>query len=247
MNADNFKNSMKSLNLMEFHRNKTLIILRSNREYFNELAENNFTRSRLASLGFSPDNFTFRKTFHLLYNKLFKLTPNVRTKYEQFLAKAKPNTSTKLICLQIRVGGLRMNGVLDNVEFTSKDAPQAMWSFVENNFVTRLKNQSLQYNIFLSTDTQAVEDEAIKRFGDKLVVNHGKHVHIDNIELNTGGKECGDAARTILDFHCMRECDMAVVSAGSQYGQFALMQREKLENGSFYTFMLPNTFLELKK
>jgi hypothetical protein len=112
---------MRTLNLFEFHKDKKLIILRSNREFLYELVQNNLTIPRLAELAES-------------------------------------------VC------------------------------------------------IFLTTESEKVQNDSIAEYGDKLVINKGKVGHIDSILLHTGKDECGDISRTILDFHCIQNCDMAIVS-----------------------------------
>jgi hypothetical protein len=164
MNHYEFKTNMTRLDLIEFHKDKKLIILRSNREYFNEWSQNKLIFPRLVELGFDPKNFTFSQMMFPFYNRLFKLSPYLQPKYSEFLKKAKPSGETKLICIQIRVGGYAMNDYIEPIRSTPEDA-KLMWDFIKNNFIDKLRESSTDYRIFLTTDSQKIQDDAKKSMG----------------------------------------------------------------------------------
>ncbi len=240
-NDEEFKKSMEDFDLINFHSDKKLIILRTNREYLSELARNRLVRPRLIQLGFQPESFTFSKTIPSFYKKLFKLSPNLEPQLQEFLRRAKPNNQTKLVCMQIRVGGHDMQTFTDPNRSNARDV-KLMWSFMRTKFTDSLEEQSVDYRIFLTTDNQTVQDEALQEYGHKLIVNRGKTGHMDNIALHSGGSECGDISRTIVDFHCLEHCDMAIVTSISQFGVYGLWVRPRIEPGSFYRYQSGQLF-----
>jgi hypothetical protein len=233
-----FRDSMRTVNLFELHKETELIIVRSNREYFTQWSQNKFVNPRLPQLGFDSKNFTFSQTLHFFYNRLFNFSPLLQPKYEQFLKKAKPSAESKLICMQVRVGGYFMNGFVDPIRSRADDV-KLMWDFVKRNFTAKLDANSTEYRIFLTTDNERVKKNALAEYGNKLIINEGKAGHIDRWAGHMGDDECGDistSAMTILDFHCMQHCDMAIVTGSSRFGRFALVNREHLEKGSYFCY-----------
>ena len=99
-----FKASLAKFEFTKLKESKQLLILHSNRNYFETIAKNPLYTKRLVELGFDPDHLDLPYTFRTLYNKLFKLSPHVKRRYDEFLKIARPTSKTKLICAQIRIG-----------------------------------------------------------------------------------------------------------------------------------------------
>ena len=77
--------------------------------------------------------------------------------------------------------------------------------------------------IFISTDNEQVHKDALTEFGSNLIVfNEGPFVHYDFLE-NTQ-EDCTSSEKSILDFHSLQNCDMAVISR-SQFGRIGLWNR----------------------
>ena len=103
-NDDEFKRQLQRIDLFNLKRTKQLLILHSNRNYFETIAKNPLYTKKLVELGFDPDHLDLPYTFRTLYNRLFKLSPHMQRKYDEFLKIARPTPKTKLICAQIRIG-----------------------------------------------------------------------------------------------------------------------------------------------
>ena len=100
-----FKASLAKFEFTKLKESKQLLILHSNRNYFETIAKNPLYTRKLVELGFDPDHLDMPYTFRTLYNKLFKLSPHMQRKIDKFLKIARPTSKTKLICAQIRIGG----------------------------------------------------------------------------------------------------------------------------------------------
>ena len=83
---------------------------------------------------------------------------------------------------------------------------------------------SHNYKIFVTTDDEDVEKEALEQFGSsQLVINSGDIIHIDRDVRNLN--DCSKIEKTFLDFHCLQNCDMAVISE-SGFGKLGLWNRK---------------------
>jgi len=236
-----FKNRFSRLNFTLLYQKKKLIILNSNRNLAQSISKtvHSNIREKVKKLGFNPDKLDMPYTFKYIYNYLFKLTPHLNSKYKSFLARAKPNNDTKLICAQIRIGKhqhfYKANYI--DVYAQSEENAKRYWKIIRENFIANISNQN--YKIFITTDSEFVHTEAIREFGmDKIVFNEGPFNHVDFLE-NTQDN-CFSVEKSILDFHSLQNCDMAVISR-SQFGRFGLWNRdnplkEVYEYNEFDTF-----------
>ena len=80
---------------------KRMLVVTTNRNFLETIARNPSYQSKLRALGFDPTRLDMPYTFGTLYRRLFKLTPHLQQKYEQFICRAKPTPTTKLICAQV--------------------------------------------------------------------------------------------------------------------------------------------------
>ena len=172
---------------------------------------------------------------------MFKLTPNLEAKYQKFLRAAKPDSNTTLICAQLRMGGNRKNHAAD-FEFNKESNAKVVWNFINQTFLIDQKILN-NYKIFITTDSEVVEQEGITVFGkDRVVVNEGPIKHIDR-DLGKGS-DASQIERTILDFHSLQNCDYAIVTAGSAFGSIGCWNRkEPFKN--LYIYKHPNIELTL--
>ena len=82
------------------------------------------------------------------------------------------------------------------------------------------------YKVFLTTDNPTVYDDFLKHFGhNKLIHNNGPFNHIDFIKFSKDSNDCSPIEKSVLDFHCLAECDAAVISR-SQFGRMAIWRRK---------------------
>jgi hypothetical protein len=57
------------------------------------------------------------------------------------------------------------------------------------------------------------------------VHNDGPFNHIDFIEYSKNLNDCSSIEKSVLDFHCLAECDAVVVSR-SQFGRMGIWRRK---------------------
>ena len=173
---------------------------------------------------------------------MFKLAPNLEVKYQKFLKSTKPNSKSILICAQLRLGGKRKNHATD-FEFNKESNAKVVWNFINQTFLIDKKINN--YKIFITTDSEVVEQEGISVFGkDRVVVNEGPIKHIDRDLLK--GSLPSQIERTILDFHSLQNCDNAIVTYLSAFGSMGCWNRkEPFKN--LYIYKHPKIELTLDK
>ena len=157
------------------------------------------------------------------YNKLFKLSPHLEKSYKKFLKSAKPDSNTTLICAQLRIGGARKDHAAD-FEFNKASNVNVVWNFIKQTFLIyqNIKN----YKIFITTDSEVVEQDGIQVLGkDRVVVNAGPIKHIDRDLAK--GSSASQIERTILDFHSLQNCDYAIVTHLSAFGSMGCWNRKE--------------------
>ncbi len=201
------EDNIRNYRLEEFERNSTdIIIIRNNLDWLEHMSKNVNIKQKLINLGYEPDEFKMQFVFKKWYNDLFRLSERFSNKYVNFLNKIKQNKNEILICAQIRIGGAR-EYVNNDENFTMKNNTVVYWNHIRNVFLKNVKD----FKLFLTTDTRSVEVEAKKLFGsDKLVINDGLNTHLDR-ESNLHS-DCSRVDKTFLDFHCLQNCDKAIIS-----------------------------------
>ena len=218
---DNIKFRAQLLNFTNFYSSFSFIVFRNNNDWLENLSKNKIAKERLKRLGYDLNKFKIQYIFRIWYKKLFKLSPNLELKYKLFLKKAKLNNRSKLICAQVRIGGKREHVEYD-APFTLDSNAKIYWNYIKSVF---MKNET-NYKIFLTTDKKNIENEAMKWFGlNKVIINDGINSHLDR-EINLGIKNCNKVEKTFLDFHCLQNCDKAIISE-SGFGKLGVWNREK--------------------
>jgi len=78
------------------------------------------------------------------------------------------------------------------------------------------------YIFYSRTDTQSVENEAIKVFGaEKIILNQGENIHLDR----TSDLKCSDRVdRIFLDLHSLQNCNYSIISE-SGFGKLGVWNR----------------------
>jgi hypothetical protein len=234
-----FKKDLEKLNLLEYNKDKDVIFLSAlNRNLLPSMAKNEHIKRRLDQLGLDPQKLDIHYLFKSFYDKLFRLAPHMERKHEQFLSKAKPTPATKLVCLQIRLGNKPLNHRTD-LKFMASNDTLYFWSFAKS-IVKDLSANGNDYRIFLTTDTELVEVEARKELdASKIVTNDGLILHMDRNDLKNdknnnkkSSENCESIEKSVLDFHSLRNCDIALLS-GSQFGTFGLWNRDNPIEGIY--------------
>lgn len=209
-----FRQKLFNLDINNFKTEKDLITFKTNFDWMNQLSNNKYISKRIAELGFEPSKFRLYYLFKEWYNRMFKLSPELEEKYENILSQAKRTNSTKIICAQVRIGGVRPNVRFD-FQFNRRDVSLLFWKFIRKKFL----NLEKDYKIFVSTDLESVYEEAEKEFGkENMIKIPGLYTHIDREQFL--GEDCQRVEKSILDFHFMQNCDYAVIS-DSGYGKLA--------------------------
>ena len=211
LNNEDFRKSLNYLNA--FNLTSKYITIRNNLEWIEPLSKNEIYKEKIKELGYTERNFKIQFLFKNWYSEIFKLNKRLNEKYLKFLKKAKPNNKTELICAQVRVGDA------GGTQFMKRGNLQIYWNYIRTNFIKNLTD----YKIFLTTDTQDIVSEAIKEFGNELVVtNEGPINHLDffrKLKLNDEKLD-----KTFLDFHSLQNCNMAIISE-SGFGKLGVFNR----------------------
>ena len=211
---------MKTLNLKTYLNEYDLITIRNNQNWLKSFSINPTISHSINQLGYSQSEFRTHFLMREWYTALFKLKPNLTKRYEDFLKLAKPNSETKLICAQIRLGGSNRKNHASDWKFNERNVTKLVWEFIRKTFLSKVSHN---YKIFVTTDDEDVEKEALEQFGSsQLVINSGDIIHIDRDVRNLN--DCSKIEKTILDFHCLQNCDMAVISK-SGFGKLGLWNR----------------------
>jgi hypothetical protein len=116
------------------------------------------------------------------------------------------------------------------------------WNYMRTNFIKNLTD----YRIFLTTDTEDIEAEAIKEFGNEFVVtNGGPNNHLDFFGKLESNDEKLD--KTFLDFHSLQNCNMAIISE-SGFGKLGVFNRNNPnENLAMFSNMRPSSEFKEQK
>ena len=216
----NFYLMLSQLDIFEYYKETNLLIIRNNLDWFHTLKSNKHLNHTIHKLGHKPGNFSLMHVFRKFYHDLFRLVPKLQNKFNEFMKIAKPDNETKLICAQIRIGGARPNVKYDN-EFLPRNSSKLFWNFIRETFINVYPR--IKYKIFITTDTESVEEESIKEFGEDIVKIDGDFIHIDREEYGNTN-DCTRSEKVILDFHALQFCDMAIISP-SGFGRYGVANR----------------------
>ena len=220
-NRNKFTQNISNLDPDSFLNNYDIITIANNVDWTYYMVRNKFLKKKIKNLGFNIHKFRLKNLMFEWYHKFFKLQPSLQEKYDQFLTKLKIENNAKLLCVQIRTGGIRSNHKRDKL-FNSYENTKKFWKFINKKFLNDSKIDN--FKLFITTDNELVEKDAIKIYGkDKVILNDGPILHIDRDVHRSN--DCKNAERTILDFHCLKNCDIGVISS-SNFGKFGLWNRK---------------------
>ena len=221
--------------------NVDVVFIKNQLDFIRLLSTNTNYHSKINKLGYEIAEFNIESVFQKWYNKLFKLSPNLESKYQQFLNEAKPTAASKLICAQIRVGGSNKLNHATDAFFMKRNDTSLYWQFMRQNFLSK-SNEKL-YKIFITSDSQDVIMEARQEFGlENIISNMESSFHLDKQIANT---KCQSSDGIYLDFVYLSHCDMGVLSH-SGFGLCAVLNKADKNLNDFYVYSSPsldmNTF-----
>ena len=217
----NFYLLLRDIDVFEYYKEANLITVRNNLDWIYAFSFNKYLNHSIYEFGYKPNNFRLYYFFRKFYKDLFKLAPKLQETYDKFIKRAKPDSQTKLLCAQIRIGGVRPNVAFDQ-QFTPRNNSKLYWKFIRDNFL--IKNPKQKYKIFITTDTESVEKESILEFGKDFIVKiDGPFIHIDREEVGNIS-DCSKIEKIILDFHAIQLCDSVIISQ-SGFGRLGISNR----------------------
>ena len=127
----------------------------------------------------------------------------------------------------MRIGGARPNVPYD-ADQTPRKYSTFYWDFVRDKFLANLRGD---YRIFVTADTESVEQESIKEFGnEKAIVIPGISAHVDR--ESDKREDCSRYEKIVMDFWMLGYCDKALVS-DSGFGIFGVLNT-KIPGKDFY-------------
>ena len=126
---------MKTLNLKTYINEYDLITIRNNQNWLKSFSINPTISHSINQLGYSQSEFRTHFLMREWYTALFKLKPNLTKRYEDFLKLAKPNSETKLICAQIRLGGSNRKNHASDWKFNERNVTKLVWEFIRKTFL----------------------------------------------------------------------------------------------------------------
>ena len=207
-------------NPSQFEAENDIITIRLNNDWLNYFSRAKHFKKSIKKLGYEPDKFKLVYVMHDWYNKLFRLSPALSRKIDLFKNKSKLTPETVIICAQIRIGGPRPNVPNDSPRNHLSSA-KFFWSFIRDNYIADLRADH-DWRLFITTDIEVVEKEAIEEFGDQRVIRiPGVFSHVD---MEPQAKDCTRVEKPMLDFHFMQNCERAVVS-WSGFGKLGAWNR----------------------
>jgi hypothetical protein len=202
---------------------KPIFVIKTNQDWLSHFSTMPHFQAQILKLGFnSSEELKLHLVFHQFYQRLFKLTPSLEEKYLRVKGDAHLTENTQIYCAQIRIGGARWPHVKYDLKINTLGKTQTLfWSFMRENFITHTKNND--WRVFVTSDVESVEQEAIKEFGnDRVIRIPGLNTHVDR-ETNLGN-DCTRIEKPILDFHFLQMCNKAVIS-GSGFGRLGIWNR----------------------
>ena len=204
LNCFNDYKSIKNLNVDVIYVTATML---DHLEWYIPKQLNLELEKDILRLGLVKDvkDFTLKNMFYKWYNDLFQLEKQLEEKYEKFKHQANLNNHTQIFCAQIRIGGKRDHVEVD-AHFNPRHVTKLFWNFIRTNLI-----ENENWRLFVTSDMNEVEMEAIKEFGkDKVIRIDGMNTHV-GFEKNLG-KDCSRIEKPILDFHFLKNCDKAAIS-----------------------------------
>ena len=216
-----------------------IIKVTTNYNFINEFAI--IFKENIQSLGYSAEGFRLDKLFHKWYHDLFNLEPTLENKYNLILKQANLNAyenKPQIFCAQIRIGGTSEH-VQGDLQFNNRNVSKLFWDYIRKKFIKRATRLNQEWKLFVTSDREDVEIEAIEEFGSHKVIRiEGLNTHVGH-EAKLGNN-CSRIEKPILDFHFLQNCDKAVITNGSYFGLIGLYNRKKGLKDIHFIGLKPN-------
>ena len=217
---------LNALNSTSFSKSENeFLSLKANQDWLSYFSRNSNYHEKILNLGFnSTEHFQLHNVFYKFYHRLFKLTPRLEEKYEKIKRDAQLTPHTQIYCAQVRIGGARPHVKYDLKVNELGRTQKLFWKFMRENFIQQMNSERDEdWRVFITSDVEIVEREAMDEFGPERVIRiPGLNTHVDR-EHNLGN-DCTRIEKPILDFHFMQMCDKAVISS-SGFGRLGVWNR----------------------
>ena len=147
--------------------------------------------------------------YSALYRKLFKLSPRLRSRMDDFMKRFVPTAKHRLICAQLRMGK-NPTIPMDKVERLQSSHLSLALEFLLN------QSSSSRDRVFVMTDSECVASLLSLRnqsFGHRFVHSGGPIVHIERHRDSRGlGDMCQGWEKVIFDQHVLIQCHVLLIS-----------------------------------
>ncbi|CAH1784472.1 unnamed protein product [Owenia fusiformis] len=193
-----------------------VIVVRGQIAGVDRFKDNPVYAEKIKSLGYDLSTFTQSHIYGVFYDLIFKLSPVMERRFQEFAQISKKHEGYHLFCAQMRMGApyIRYDPVINKRETAS-----AVWDFMK-------ENAHGKYKIFISTDAEDVRKEAKSIFPESIIDNEGQITHLD---ADNADDSCKGLQKTLLDFHALAYCDTLVVSSSS-FGFGAAYRKDEYAN-----------------
>ena len=214
-NRGNFKayNVTSVLNMAYRYWDIDVIFFTVNDNWLPFFQGNKYLKQRIFQVGYAFHDFKMSFLLKDWLNKLFKFSTRLQEEYDKYTKLLKPQKDTYLICAQIRTHDI------DNQKNSS--VGELFWNYIKTNYLDKNKTND-NYRIFITSDYELIEKEALIYFGPEKVVyttNVGKSNHFLKIQ------DCKNEIKSVLDFFLLSNCDLALHGHG-EYGKTAYYNRD---------------------
>ena len=176
----------------------------------------------------------------ILFRRLFKMAPAMRSRLDSFLSPAHRDASggrKPLVCAHVRVGDsiAFFKNFNNRMEFPSLEN---IWQFITNKSI-ELNNQEFSHNktlnskdslwketkVFITSDsTKVLEIARNQSFGSALLTVPGEILHVDKNEAFTPEAKCRGLGKLLLEQAVLMTCDVLMISRSGVSTQAAAVR-----------------------
>ncbi|GFS27660.1 hypothetical protein ElyMa_005291500 [Elysia marginata] len=225
VNDHSFSEKLAYLNLSNvINSSAKFVYFKGNLNFLVHLRNSQVYKSQLAWM----QRVGWHRIHAILFRRLFKLAPKLKSKLDAFLLSAKVSELDRpkpLVCAHVRVGDsiAFFKNFHNRMEFPSLDN---VWRFITNKSI-ELNNQLFQNQtknipagdvwketkVFVTSDSSKVLDIARNQsFGSAVVAVPGEILHVDKNEAFSPEAKCRGLEKLLLEQAVLMNCDALMIS-----------------------------------